>query len=475
MASILDHPLVAERYFFPRHFAVSDPCWVEVKDARLSCFHAQRGNDLTVVHFHGNGEVAADYVPDFVDLMDELGADCFLAEYRGYGGSSGSPQLVEMLDDVDAIFEAVGRPAEEIVVFGRSVGSIYALELAARHPDVAGLVIESGVADPLERVLLRVRPEELGTTLGELQNASRERLDHARKLQHRTNPTLIMHAQHDTLVDASNAARLSSCPPDNVKFVLLPHGDHNTVFGANRERYLQEVGALFELIRSGGSYGSMRSAAPPELGHDPFTALLRVRGIGMRGAESTVEVRPTSEGVRIDASVVGRGEDWSVTEVWSRPRWSVAAERIHDAVAIGAQRFGGRPVEDAGRVYVALGGSPPRAFDRVGGKDDHARRVAVQVMRIIAELGGPTASVLLPAEPDASQLRSADDTVEVGTFDPGATAEYGRGGGMPRRGPGETKPLVQIPSELLRRGGPGDTAELEQKVVRGDRGEDDEG
>ena len=54
----------------------------------------------------------------------------FLAEYRGYGGSTGEPSLVAMLDDVDAIFSALGRPAGELVVYGRSIGSIYAIEFA---------------------------------------------------------------------------------------------------------------------------------------------------------------------------------------------------------------------------------------------------------------------------------------------------------------------------------------------------------
>ena len=40
-------------------------------------------------------------------------------------------------------------------------------------PKRAGLIIESGIADPLERVLLRVEPEEVDATASELAAAAR--------------------------------------------------------------------------------------------------------------------------------------------------------------------------------------------------------------------------------------------------------------------------------------------------------------
>jgi pimeloyl-ACP methyl ester carboxylesterase len=242
--SVLDHPLITERYFFPRRIAVANPTWVDMEEGRLACHATRRGHPLTVVHFHGNGEVNADYVPAFVQLLDELGADCFLAEYRGYGASEGVPQLGKMLDDVEAIFEAVGRPPEELIVFGRSVGSIYAIEFVRRYPEAAGLVLESAIADPLERILMRVTPAELGTTLSAVEAECRERLDHRAKLQARHKPTLIMHTKNDSLVNVSHATRLASYQAENVRLVLFPHGDHNTAFAVNRDQYVEELGEL---------------------------------------------------------------------------------------------------------------------------------------------------------------------------------------------------------------------------------------
>jgi alpha-beta hydrolase superfamily lysophospholipase len=260
--SILDHPLITERYFFPRHYPVPDPTWVDVEGARLACNWSRGNNPFTVVHFHGNGEVVADYVPDFPEWMLGLGADCFLAEYRGYGESSGTPRLGRMLDDVPAIYETINRPPEELIVFGRSVGSIYAIEFAARYPDVAGLILESGIADPLERILMRVSPNELSVSVDALKAAFSARLDNLEKLHGRRNPTLVLHARNDSLVDVSHAVRLASSPAENVRLVLFQDGDHNTIFNANRDRYTEEVAQLLSICERDGGYGMTAAREP---------------------------------------------------------------------------------------------------------------------------------------------------------------------------------------------------------------------
>ena len=171
---ILNHRLISERYFFPRQGAFADPFWVDCGDAQLACsYHEIDPRAKTLIHFHGNGEIVDDWQGDFVHLIQQLGCNVFLAELRGYGQSSGLPQLGKMLEDVVPTILALGKPASELILFGRSVGSIFAIEAAARFPEVAGMVIESGVADVLERLLLRVHPQELGCADEDLQAAVR--------------------------------------------------------------------------------------------------------------------------------------------------------------------------------------------------------------------------------------------------------------------------------------------------------------
>ena len=42
---------------------------------------------ITMVHFHGNGEAVADYIPDMAEVFADLGLNSLFVEYREYGGS----------------------------------------------------------------------------------------------------------------------------------------------------------------------------------------------------------------------------------------------------------------------------------------------------------------------------------------------------------------------------------------------------
>jgi pimeloyl-ACP methyl ester carboxylesterase len=242
MPSILDHPLISERYFFPRQERLRGALVVSSGDVRLACYHhAPHRHARTVVFFHGNGEVVADCVELLAEPLARLGLNAFFAEYRGYGMSTGAPALAAMLDDVPRMIRALGVPEKELILFGRSVGSIYALHATNHFPRVAGLVIESGVADPLERILLRVEPAELGVTRRELQAEIRDRLDHRGLLERFRRPVLLLHARHDGLIDASHAERMHHWAGGPKKLVVFKRGDHNTIFSANRKAYLSEL------------------------------------------------------------------------------------------------------------------------------------------------------------------------------------------------------------------------------------------
>ncbi|MDO5500120.1 MAG: alpha/beta fold hydrolase, partial [Propionibacteriaceae bacterium] len=142
MTDLLNHSLIAERYFFPGGRAPSSRLDVAVDGATLACgVHRVDPAGCTVVFFHGNGEVVADWQGDLDAMVNEMGWDLFLAEYRGYGGSTGEPLLGRLLDDVGAVIAAAGPP-EKLVVMGRSVGSFFALEAVRRFPTIAGLILE---------------------------------------------------------------------------------------------------------------------------------------------------------------------------------------------------------------------------------------------------------------------------------------------------------------------------------------------
>jgi hypothetical protein len=250
--SILDSPAISGCYLFPQPRFVGDPFVVKVDDVELACFRRIVDPErYTVIHFHGNGEAVADYVPDMADELASLGLNSLFIEYREYGGSTGKAQLVAMLGDGEASVAAAGIDPEKVIAFGRSVGSLYAIELAHREPRIAGLIIESGIADPAERFLaysdVTAAMIDVDAVLAEV----KRHFNHKQKLAGYVRPLLTMHTEHDGLVDVSHAERNHKWAASPQKrLVRFSSGDHNSIMAWNREEY-------FEAIRAfGASLGS---------------------------------------------------------------------------------------------------------------------------------------------------------------------------------------------------------------------------
>ncbi|MFT7623571.1 MAG: pimeloyl-ACP methyl ester carboxylesterase [Myxococcota bacterium] len=185
--------------------------------------------------------MVGDYVPELSRLLATTGANLFLAEYRGYGASTGEPALGKMLDDVAAIFAHLDLPADRVIAFGRSVGSLFAIELARQQSNIAGLVLESGIADVHERLRLRVSPEEIGWTEDTFKTEIQQRMDHESTLRNFAGPTLVIHAKHDHLVDVSHAARNHARAGPKSTLVVFERGNHNTIFPENQGPYIRHL------------------------------------------------------------------------------------------------------------------------------------------------------------------------------------------------------------------------------------------
>lgn len=241
---ILDHPVLASRYFFPRPTRLPDPFVVSTAAGALHCHRsAPHEEGPWLLHFHGNGEVVADWLDGFTPALIDAGLNVVLGEYRGYGGSSGRPAMASMLDDALAITDALEVDPGRMVVYGRSIGSIFALHVAAHRP-VAGAVIESGIADVYERLLLRLSGTDLGVDDTRLREAVDTLLDQRAKVEAFSGPMLVLHARSDGLVPPEHGVRLAAWAGDRAALELFDHGDHNTIHAFNGPRIIERVAAF---------------------------------------------------------------------------------------------------------------------------------------------------------------------------------------------------------------------------------------
>ena len=114
--------------------------------------HATTDHVGNLVFFHGNGENISTHFANVFWLAD-YGYDIYLFDYRGYGKSEGSPQLDDIVADVDVMLNAVLQqlPAnEKLAVMGHSFGaslSIYAVAHSRYRDRISALISVAAFAD----------------------------------------------------------------------------------------------------------------------------------------------------------------------------------------------------------------------------------------------------------------------------------------------------------------------------------------
>lgn len=193
-----------------------------------------------LLYFHGNGEVVSDY-DGIASMYNEKGLNLLVADYRGYGASSGKPTFKDMVSDSRAIFDHVTSDETEIgteqdwYVMGRSLGSISALELAAnRTGQVKGIIIESGFISVAGLIRHLGLPSP-----GDLSHLEEE---YRRLTANIELPALIIHGEHDRLVPLTQGKDLyESLGSGQKKLVVIPGADHNDIMFVNQEKYIEEI------------------------------------------------------------------------------------------------------------------------------------------------------------------------------------------------------------------------------------------
>jgi hypothetical protein len=102
-----------------------------------------RDGKPVILYFHGNGGALRYRVERFTRLTND-GIGIVAVEYRGYGGSSGSPSERGLIADAEAgyAFAAARYSTQQIVVWGESLGSGVAVALAAEKP-VGRVILEA--------------------------------------------------------------------------------------------------------------------------------------------------------------------------------------------------------------------------------------------------------------------------------------------------------------------------------------------
>jgi fermentation-respiration switch protein FrsA (DUF1100 family) len=188
---------------------------------RLSAWHiAPRDGRPLIIYFQGNGGGLNLRARRFRRLAAD-GFGILALNYRGYGGSSGTPTEEGLLLDADATyaFAASRYPVERILLWGESLGTGVAVATAATHR-VARVLLESpytSTADIAAAIYWFV-PVRL---MMKDQFRSEERIGKV------TAPVLILHGARDTIIPIRFGERLYRSITAPKRFVRLPDAEHN--------------------------------------------------------------------------------------------------------------------------------------------------------------------------------------------------------------------------------------------------------
>lgn len=104
---------------------------------------AKPGNP-TLLYFHGNAG-SFEFRQERIRRYMARGVGMFMMTYRGFGGSTGSPSERANIADAFLAYDtlvAQGVQPEDIIVYGESLGSGIAVQLAAQRP-VGGIILDA--------------------------------------------------------------------------------------------------------------------------------------------------------------------------------------------------------------------------------------------------------------------------------------------------------------------------------------------
>jgi len=213
-------------------------------------FHMADQAYPNILFFHGNGEIAADYHA-LAPAYHQIGINFMVADYRGYGRSTGEPSCSAMASDAHDVLRfardwlAGNGYTGPMILMGRSLGSASVLEIASRRNDeVDALIIESGFASTIP--LLR----RLGVSTDACGLSEEDGLSNVAKIRQFTKPTLIIHGEWDQIIPLADAQALYDASPAEDKTLLtIPQAGHNDIVAEGFVEYMQAIGSLANRIQ----------------------------------------------------------------------------------------------------------------------------------------------------------------------------------------------------------------------------------
>ena len=193
------------------------------EDTKLNAIHFLAKNKKgTILYFHGNagsldgwGDVATEFV--------DLGYDVLLPDYREFGKSTGPFSEQALYDDARFLYDFLlaENEAQDIVIYGRSLGTGVAVDLASKVK-AKQLILETpfGNFPQMAQERFKIFP---------VKSLLKYQFRNDLKIKKITCPIHIFHGTKDQVVPYSESQQLIRILEDESILTTLPNGGHNNL------------------------------------------------------------------------------------------------------------------------------------------------------------------------------------------------------------------------------------------------------
>ena len=156
-----------------------------------------------------------------------LGCNFFCYDYSGYGQSTGRPSEKNVKDDIGAVFHCLitefGIRPDEVILHGRSIGSLPTVSLASEVDNIAGVILEGSFLSAMKILLPR-------------RECFFDAFRNVDKITKMKVPTLVIHAVDDEVVPFCNGKKILELCQNPVE-PLWVDGGHNKYTNESNEKY----------------------------------------------------------------------------------------------------------------------------------------------------------------------------------------------------------------------------------------------
>jgi len=194
-----------------------------------------------VVYLTGSGVTMSDFAPRFRELA-RRGLGVAAMDYRGNGASPGVPSEAGWRADARALFDFAHKmaPQAKIAVFGESMGTGFAVELARDRP-VAGILLNSPYASMARLFAHSGMPLLHGVPIP-ARWLMRDTVDAEAQIAGVQAPVMILAGAADRVIPVAEARRLYDAANEPKTMIVVPGAGHTGAWqGETKERALDAL------------------------------------------------------------------------------------------------------------------------------------------------------------------------------------------------------------------------------------------